>query len=73
MMAEARTRLLNPGPVTLTSRVRAALTRQDLCHREPEFSALQLDVRARILGDLGGIERVVALSGKHGGDGVAPH
>lgn len=56
MMAEARTRLLNPGPVTLTSRVRAALTRQDLCHREPEFAALQLDVRARI-------ERVYAGAG----------
>lgn len=41
-------RLLNPGPVTLTERVRGALQREDLCHREPEFAALQLDVRARI-------------------------
>ncbi|HEY5789382.1 MAG TPA: 2-aminoethylphosphonate--pyruvate transaminase [Gammaproteobacteria bacterium] len=32
--------LLNPGPVTLTPRVRAALARPDLCHREPEFAAL---------------------------------
>jgi 2-aminoethylphosphonate-pyruvate transaminase len=41
-------RLLNPGPVTLTPRVRGALVRGDLCHREPEFAALQLDVRARL-------------------------
>jgi 2-aminoethylphosphonate-pyruvate transaminase len=40
--------LLNPGPVTLTRRVRQALLRPDLCHREPEFSALQEDVRARL-------------------------
>ena len=33
-------RLLNPGPVTLTERVRAALSRKDLCHREPEFAEL---------------------------------
>ncbi len=41
-------RLLNPGPVTLTPRVREALVRGDLCHREPEFADLQLDVRARL-------------------------
>jgi 2-aminoethylphosphonate-pyruvate transaminase len=40
--------LLNPGPVTLTPRVRQALLRPDLCHREPEFAALQSDVRARL-------------------------
>lgn len=38
-MAE-RMILLNPGPVTLTERVRAALGRGDWCHREPEFAAL---------------------------------
>jgi 2-aminoethylphosphonate-pyruvate transaminase len=47
-MTARPTRLLNPGPVTLTPRVRAALTREDMCHREPEFAALQLDVRARL-------------------------
>jgi 2-aminoethylphosphonate-pyruvate transaminase len=35
-----RTVLLNPGPVTLTERVRAALTEGDWCHREPEFAEL---------------------------------
>ena len=32
--------LLNPGPVTLTDRVRNALLRPDQCHREPEFAEL---------------------------------
>jgi 2-aminoethylphosphonate-pyruvate transaminase len=32
--------LLNPGPVTLTERVRVALTDGDWCHREPEFAEL---------------------------------
>jgi len=40
--------LLNPGPVTLTERVRRSLLREDLCHREPEFAELTLDVRARL-------------------------
>lgn len=43
-----RMRLLNPGPVTLTERVRGALGRPDLCHREPEFYALAMEVRGRI-------------------------
>ncbi len=33
-------KLLNPGPVTLTSRVREALLRPDMCHREVEFAEL---------------------------------
>jgi len=32
--------LLNPGPVTLTERVRAALVQGDWCHREVEFADL---------------------------------
>lgn len=32
--------LLNPGPVTLTERVRAALSGDDWCHREVEFAEL---------------------------------
>ena len=35
-----RTILLNPGPVTLSERVRAALGAGDWCHREPEFADL---------------------------------
>jgi len=41
--------LLNPGPVNLSRRVRAALTKPDLCHREPEFSALQDSIRKKLL------------------------
>jgi 2-aminoethylphosphonate-pyruvate transaminase len=42
--------LLNPGPVTLTERVRRALLQPDLCHRESEFFALQDEARERLLG-----------------------
>lgn len=35
--------LLNPGPVTLTERVRKSLLQPDLCHRENEFFALSTD------------------------------
>jgi 2-aminoethylphosphonate-pyruvate transaminase len=41
--------LLNPGPVNLSERVRAALLRPDLCHREPEFSLLQSSIREGLL------------------------
>jgi 2-aminoethylphosphonate-pyruvate transaminase len=44
-------KLLNPGPVTLTERVRAALTRPDLCHREPEFA----DLTVRVLDKLAAV------------------
>jgi 2-aminoethylphosphonate-pyruvate transaminase len=48
MRVATRTCLLNPGPVTLSDRVRRALLRDDLCHREPEFAELQSDVRNRL-------------------------
>jgi len=41
-------RLLNPGPVTMTARVRRALASEDVCHREPEFRDLVASVRARL-------------------------
>lgn len=41
--------LLNPGPVTLSQRVRDSLLQADLCHREPEFFALQDEIRRRLL------------------------
>jgi 2-aminoethylphosphonate-pyruvate transaminase len=47
--APRRTILLNPGPVTLTERVRASLVREDLCHREPEFAELVLDIKRRLV------------------------
>jgi 2-aminoethylphosphonate-pyruvate transaminase len=45
--------LLNPGPVTLTERVRNSLLQPDLCHRESEFYDLQDEARARLLGVYG--------------------
>ena len=36
----SRTILMNPGPVTLSDRVREAMTTGDWCHREPEFATL---------------------------------
>jgi len=42
--------LLNPGPVTLTERVRAALSEGDWCHREPEFAALTQENNRRLVG-----------------------
>ena len=41
--------LLNPGPVTLSERVRAALTRPDLCHREEEFAHLTRSILTRLV------------------------
>jgi 2-aminoethylphosphonate-pyruvate transaminase len=41
--------LLNPGPVTLTDRVRRSLLQPDLCHRESEFFDLQDEARSRLL------------------------
>jgi 2-aminoethylphosphonate-pyruvate transaminase len=39
-----RSILLNPGPVSLSDGVRRAITRVDLCHREPEYFELQDEV-----------------------------
>ncbi len=41
--------LLNPGPVTISPRVRQSLQRPDLCHRESEFYDLQDEARRRLL------------------------
>ena len=41
-------KLLNPGPVSLTPRVRNALSEVDLCHREPEFAELGREVISRL-------------------------
>ena len=55
--------LLNPGPVTLTQRVRQAMLKPDLCHREAEFAALQRSIRDKLLKvyQLDGTEWTVGL------------
>jgi 2-aminoethylphosphonate-pyruvate transaminase len=45
--------LLNPGPVTLSERVRRSMLQPDLCHRESEFFDLQDEARTRLLGVYG--------------------
>ena len=42
--------LLNPGPVTLSEKVRAALVRGDWCHREDEFADLTKSLNRRLAG-----------------------
>ena len=49
--------LLNPGPVNLSNRVRTALLKPDLCHREPEFGEMQRAIREKLL-------RVYGLNGE---------
>ncbi|MAS81578.1 MAG: 2-aminoethylphosphonate aminotransferase [Legionellales bacterium] len=41
--------LLNPGPVVLSERVRQALLKPDLCHREQEFIKLQNKIKTDLL------------------------
>jgi 2-aminoethylphosphonate-pyruvate transaminase len=41
--------LLNPGPALTTERVKRAAGIVDLCHREPEFTALEAGVRRKLL------------------------
>ncbi len=40
--------LLNPGPVTTTPRVKAAVGARDMCHREPVFSNLLDSVQRKL-------------------------
>lgn len=40
--------LLNPGPVSLTPRVRQALAGDDLCHREPECAEMLQQIRQKL-------------------------
>jgi 2-aminoethylphosphonate-pyruvate transaminase len=41
--------LLNPGPVNVSERVRKALNRPDLCHRETECAELLQGIRQKLL------------------------
>lgn len=62
--------LLNPGPVTLTAKVRAALGGEDVCHREPEFKALVGRVREKIAGVYGAAGFTPVLIGGSGTSAV---
>ena len=41
--------LLNPGPVNVSERVRQALIRPDICHRESEFRDLLQGIREKLI------------------------
>jgi 2-aminoethylphosphonate-pyruvate transaminase len=41
--------LLNPGPVNVSERVRQALLRPDICHRESEFTELLYRIQEKLL------------------------
>jgi len=41
--------LLNPGPVNVSERVRQALLRPDICHRESEFTDLLQGIRQKLI------------------------
>ncbi|MCS6897820.1 MAG: alanine--glyoxylate aminotransferase family protein [Nitrospira sp.] len=41
--------LLNPGPVNVSDRVRQALLRPDICHRESEFTELLHRIQGKLL------------------------
>ena len=65
-MTAKRNILLNPGPVTLTNRVRDALIRDDWCHREPEFAELTREINtelARVYADMEAGFSAVMLTG----------
>ncbi len=44
-----RSILLNPGPVSLSDKVRKATVSTDLCHREPDFFTLQDRLRSKLV------------------------
>lgn len=62
--------LLNPGPVSMTAKVRAALASEDVCHREPEFKALVGRVREKISGVYGAAGFTPVLIGGSGTSAV---
>lgn len=65
-----RTILLNPGPVTLSDGVRAAVIQADLCHREPEYLKVQASVIAGLLAVYGCDPRTWRAV-IHGGSGTS--
>lgn len=60
-----RTILLNPGPVNVSERVRNAMLRGDVCHREEEFTNLMAGIRRKLV-EIFGLEKAytsVLISG----------
>ncbi|MFI6908924.1 pyridoxal-phosphate-dependent aminotransferase family protein [Nonomuraea sp. NPDC050394] len=57
--------LLNPGPACTSKRVKDALLRGDLCHREPEFTELLFRIREALPRslNLGGTHEALLVTG----------
>jgi len=53
--------LLNPGPVNVSDRVRAAAARGDACHREPEIAATVAHVRELLVSSFASAESFDAV------------
>jgi len=62
--------LLNPGPVSLSEKVRRAAVAVDLCHREAEYFELQDRIRSRLL-DIYGLDHAHWRAVLLGGSGTA--
>ncbi len=41
--------LFTPGPVNVTKKVREAISKKDICHREPDFDRLLLSIESKLL------------------------
>lgn len=55
--------LLNPGPVSLSQRVRGVLAgAQDMCHREPEFAEMSREILTRLEGVYEGADDYAAVT-----------
>jgi 2-aminoethylphosphonate-pyruvate transaminase len=61
--------LLNPGPVSISDGVRKSAVRTDLCHREPEYFALQDRVRSELC-EVYGLDPGIWTSVLLGGSGT---
>jgi len=48
-VSERKYILFNPGPVNVSERVRNALLRPEICHREDDFSKILWNVRSKLL------------------------
>lgn len=71
-MLERREQILfNPGPVNLDAAIRENLFNVELCHREPEFDALNARIRARLFALLGFDSERFELSLLHGSGTLA--
>jgi 2-aminoethylphosphonate-pyruvate transaminase len=71
MLEPKRQVLFNPGPVNLDPEVKANLFNVELCHRQPEFAALDTSIRERLYAFAGLTPDTHRLSLLHGSGTLA--